>query len=1277
MEYQIGLLRLGPDTEEGQSYIIPTQLRRTRVGQTANFELAHLSESSLSTTGNRSSHLYWNFKADLLSKQKELKNDPSSWSMLAVKEGAEPTVTQDTWISPFEAGEHYIADLCANVEQKLMEVLGPDVKLSFYFTAPGYEQTESQTYKNNIKSILRKTLKHEILKRSNFPQLTQGDSFLYEQYGVYYYFTQCERKIDLGVPKANYLIIDIGGSTTDIAVVHLTKTGEVARVFPIYESFQYGGTDYARSIISEVMPNDAPYFSYDEERKSKILRLVEKAKVSILSSDDPQISKSLKTSGETYRFSRDVLDKAFDKDWNWKIKKNILKVLAIAENDQRINYTGDKFAIDGILLAGGTSKLQRFRDNLSNDPELQRYFSKNHTVSYATKADPSSLASLGLGISILERTLRDKEGTKNDLPMAETVCLNIRDDKNNVLNIRRLTSRNGTPKNLLFTVEQVLKSAPENNNGRVHFPRDLFSSAEIDQLPEQLRLEFTTDCNPRPQTLSLNLSEPTGLGRNIPEGLYFSTAVDKPNVRSSDLSPSKLRVDPYFYRFLPLSKDYRRCDNKGRPSKIDISLAPVNINLEKDRAYVCIDFGMNNTSVAVFAPSYSLSEEHFQVLKVVPSTGLAEEPHELNIVIENRTYQVIKEVAYNPSTKLPIHLVEREKEYFLATENDNEKSRYKIIPISDPLSPDKINPQQAIALVTLPRFLGVHPHTGAAVGINYNVDGPVLIHGDLDTILLPDLETDFGSQVEDVIPWIHLDTILLPSLETALEMTLEDALEQLPPYPSASILPRFLGVHPQTGAPVEIIERPNGPTLAHGSFDRDYVRLPDWNQVCEITLEEALELLPLYEPIDSPEDLDVSVSPKTETTLHLSEDLKESLESLTNALKSQANQNSEILEALLQVAKQAPKKNLQKAEAEESQQIQPAQQQEIHVELRPYETGTEISFRGFEEFVSDQGFSYEPSVLRQVWTHTQNKHSRLAILAGPPGSGKTQLVSLLAEYFNRDLTYKSYREEFHLLEPVLPSWFSSENLLGFYSQITEQFHPTNFFKFLKRAEHHHIADINRLFFVCLDEFNLAQPEQYLAKVLSVMESESAEMTVCQETGQSVLIPSNLKLFATINTDSASKALSPKVLDRSVLIRITPSKERVVDFSKNKSSPVPFANQVLAQFHAYLDVLYDLGSASGAAFGFRTIDTAIAHLEAHPYVELEGSNTTESVIEEVIDEIISSIFLSKLPGYNRFEGEESYRKTLVKTMEKFQQGHLKQSTKIIEKIKAGYPGQSAF
>ncbi len=293
------------------------------------------------------------------------------------------------------------------------------------------------------------------------------------------------------------------------------------------------------------------------------------------------------------------------------------------------------------------------------------------------------------------------------------------------------------------------------------------------------------------------------------------------------------------------------------------------------------------------------------------------------------------------------------------------------------------------------------------------------------------------------------------------------------------------------------------------------------------------------------------------------------------------------------------------------------------------------------------------------------------------GSGKTQLVSLLAQYFNQDLTIQSHREEFYLLEPVLPSWFSSENLLGFYSQITQQFHPTKFFNFLKRAEYYYLDNIERLFFVCLDEFNLAQPEQYLAKILSVMESESAEMVACQETGEHAFISRNLKLFATINTDSASKALSPKVLDRSVLIRVTPSRDKVVEFSRNKKSSIVFASKALKKFHDHLDVLYELGANSGAAFGFRTIDTAINYLESHPYSGIEDTDLSDTMITEAVDEIISSVFLSKLPGFNRFEGEEDYKKTLDKAFNQFQQAKLVYSRNIIQKIKSGYPGQSAF
>ena len=66
-----------------------------------------------------------------------------------------------------------------------------------------------------------------------------------------------------------------------------------------------------------------------------------------------------------------------------------------------------------------------------------------------------------------------------------------------------------------------------------------------------------------------------------------------------------------------------------------------------------------------------------------------------------------------------------------------------------------------------------------------------------------------------------------------------------------------------------------------------------------------------------------------------------------------------------------------------------------------------------------------------------------------------------------------------------------------------------------------------------------------------------------------------------------------------------------------------------------------------------------------------------MLTEAVDEIISSTFLSKLPGFNRFEGEEDYKKTLDKAFNQFQQAKLVHSKNIIQKIKSGYPGQSAF
>ena len=196
----------------------------------------------------------------------------------------------------------------------------------------------------------------------------------------------------------------------------------------------------------------------------------------------------------------------------------------------------------------------------------------------------------------------------------------------------------------------------------------------------------------------------------------------------------------------------------------------------------------------------------------------------------------------------------------------------------------------------------------------------------------------------------------------------------------------------------------------------------------------------------------------------------------------------------------------------------------------------------------ETGLRYPEKLLRRVWTRCRSAKSQLIVLAGPPGSGKTSLVRLLAEFFNRE---SSKSDEFYHLQPVSPSWFGPESLLGSTSAIDGRFHDTPFLRFIIRANKHYKSTKgkSRWFFACLDEFNLAHPEQYLADILSKMEepvdSEERNINVYkrQVNGKTdsltVRLTPNLKLFATVNTDVSTKALSPKVLDRCFFLRLTP------------------------------------------------------------------------------------------------------------------------------------------
>ena len=344
------------------------------------------------------------------------------------------------------------------------------------------------------------------------------------------------------------------------------------------------------------------------------------------------------------------------------------------------------------------------------------------------------------------------------------------------------------------------------------------------------------------------------------------------------------------------------------------------------------------------------------------------------------------------------------------------------------------------------------------------------------------------------------------------------------------------------------------------------------------------------------------------------------------------------------------------------------------------------SLTDFEDFVEGEGFFYPPSIYRKVWGHLHTENTRLIILAGAPGAGKSTLARLLAEFFNADVDVETFEDEkpgwqaFWHMEAVSPSWFSPESLLGGKGPINGIVQPSAFSEFLMSAEAHHAkAELtekpSRMFFGCLDEFNIARPEQYMASLLSKLEAPITTGGGSQRTirfsegkhGVSIELTPNLKLFATINTDAASKVLSPKVLDRAFFIRMTPTLENLKTVATKLKK-----KHLVSEFHdVFTKVLPDLDQLARAGqspLGYRAM--------AKSYQYASSLKDSDVEVKTVVCDAVESVFLSKLPGaFSVNDPKQNYI------------GHLKDETSslrtvidvssTLDVIANGLPGQASI
>ena len=160
--------------------------------------------------------------------------------------------------------------------------------------------------------------------------------------------------------------------------------------------------------------------------------------------------------------------------------------------------------------------------------------------------------------------------------------------------------------------------------------------------------------------------------------------------------------------------------------------------------------------------------------------------------------------------------------------------------------------------------------------------------------------------------------------------------------------------------------------------------------------------------------------------------------------------------------------------------------------------------------------------------------TKLIVLQGISGTGKTSLPYTLGKYFLNDATIAS----------VQPSWRDRSELFGYFNEFTKKFNETEVLKRIYESSYN--DDVN---IIVLDEMNIARIEYYFAEMLSVLEMPNPDEWKIELVPSSwpddpkklvdgkLTIPQNVWYIGTANNDDSTFAVSDKVYDRALVINL--------------------------------------------------------------------------------------------------------------------------------------------
>ena len=178
-----------------------------------------------------------------------------------------------------------------------------------------------------------------------------------------------------------------------------------------------------------------------------------------------------------------------------------------------------------------------------------------------------------------------------------------------------------------------------------------------------------------------------------------------------------------------------------------------------------------------------------------------------------------KVLGADPETGLEITLrIGRFGPYVQLGEGDGgEKPKRASIPKST--DPEHIDLERALALLALPREVGLHPETGKPIVAGFGRYGPYVHHdGKYASLSAPEEVFEIG-------------------INRAVSLLAEKAANR---RPRASSVIKELGDHPELGGKVQVLSGRYGPYVKHGKVN---ATLPKDRDPEQVTLQEAVELI--------------------------------------------------------------------------------------------------------------------------------------------------------------------------------------------------------------------------------------------------------------------------------------------------------------------------------------------------------------------------------------------------------------------------------------------------